>query len=1119
MRNRKDTKMRSAIILIAAIFLMMVRVEAQPVQAERTEVVIPNAFSFYDGKGARRIQFVDSLNGISYSPNTPHFGITTDGGQTWRDGSLSTQIPAITKMFLMGKDSMVVVRDSQYIYHSFNAGETWTLAASLWPGEMINKCFFFNHKYAINLTTNNELMISSDLGISWITIPWQHRTIKSDIFYNNGYLFVTEVPQSPNPQSIVYSTNNGFTWEKINLPTSIGEYTYIARGAGSFVIGTNNGVVYSISQTGQILKRLTSPGNAIARGYAYLSDSEIFSLDNDYSYFSRGIVKYSITDSSTSYIPINYHEQYLDQIAVTTHDKVVMASTYQPSHSALMVFHRYGFRDIRVERFKFPGNLDASCLYFVNDAMGFAATSKNQILKTSDGGESWQETTVPAQLALVTGFARRSESEFIAICEGGAILESNDAGNSWQSIPSAFKGSIIRAAFAGRDTIFFCTRDSLYMTTSGWQTIIPMNTGLTGGYYKDLDFYDGSNGAATYEKTSDLVGRAFVTTDRGATWELQNFPDRIFTYDPGSQGLFYRSAEGFGTWDAGDSGQRIYMESYPENVDQNRGGVIALTAGTQNIFFNLGIKRNFRHINLGSNIVKRQIVAAGGNSTYLLSADGVYWKFSRSDNTAPTTVIRNYPVDGSPYEFHNLTFKWEEPWTIAPITQYHFQLALGDTSNIVEDRTGLDSTSINVNLTADSALYFWRVRAENQYGWGSFNQWYSFKSSTVALQPKLYTTPLTGDLTAAIILPGGRLIVGNNYGVIARTDQLPGNWTTVASGTVYPINRFYYDANNNLTFYLTNGNFLGYSSNRGYTFGRKEAPLGSTMITSIAPLAPNLLFASGYYGSIFKAAGGVATWSNVWFAPNWGDFRHIATDGVAKIAAVGDFGNITLSSDGGQTFRYIAHSQTEMYRRAGFAPDGTIVVLNKNGERRTTTDMGNTWSFELFEIRKPIRDMVTKNGVSVVIDTLGGIYTSLTPTTPWRYSRLPVGASPMGVEISGDTILITARANKLFYVPLHSGNPVSVKDEGTIQGFSLARNYPNPFNASTVIEFSIAEAGNYTLEVFNTMGEKVATLHEGWLDGGKYREHFDPGSLSSGIYLYRLSGRGVALAHKMIIMK
>ena len=139
MRNRKDTKMRSAIILIAAIFLMMVRVEAQPVQAERTEVVIPNAFSFYDGKGARRIQFVDSLNGISYSSYTPHFGITTDGGQTWRDGSLSTQIPAIMKMFLMGKDSMVVVRDSQYIYHSFNAGETWTLAASLWPGEMINK--------------------------------------------------------------------------------------------------------------------------------------------------------------------------------------------------------------------------------------------------------------------------------------------------------------------------------------------------------------------------------------------------------------------------------------------------------------------------------------------------------------------------------------------------------------------------------------------------------------------------------------------------------------------------------------------------------------------------------------------------------------------------------------------------------------------------------------------------------------------------------------------------------------------------------------------------------------------------------------------------------------------
>ncbi len=1093
---------------------------AQPVPAERTEVVIPNAFSFYDGKGAGYIQFCDSLNGISFLPNTPYYGITTDGGETWRDGRPSTQIDPILRMYLVGKDSIVAIRDSQYIFHSFNAGETWTLAASLWTGELINKSFFFNHKHAINLTTGNELMISSDLGVSWITTSWQYRAIKPGIFYNNGYLFVTEVQQYPNPPAIVYSTNNGMTWQKIDLPSSIGDYTYIARGNESFVIGTNNGIVYSISETGQILKKLNSPGNALARGYTYVSDSEILSIDNNNSYYSAGVAKYSIADSTTSYIPLSYSEYSLDQIAVTTHDKIVMGSTSGPGLAAVMVFHRNGFSDIRVERYKLPGNVDASSLFFVNDAKGFAATSKNLILKTSDGGQSWQETTVPAQLALITGFARKSETEFIAICEGGGILESNDDGATWQAVPSAFQGSIIRAAFAGRDTIFFCTKDSLYMTTPSWQQITRVNTGLSGGYFLDLDFYDGFNGAATYQKNSDLLGRVFVTTDRGTTWQLQNFPNRLFTYDPGSQGLMYISAKGFGTWYEGSSGRIVYMSNYPSFVDQNRGGVIALSSGNQDVFFNLGTRGNFRHINLGSNIFRKQIVAAGENSVYLLSNDGQFWKFSHSSTLAvPTSVLRNSPVDGSPYEFHNLTFKWQEPWTVAPVTQYHFQLALGDTSNIVENRTGLDSTSLTVNLTADSALYFWRVRAENRYGWGSFNQWYSFMSSTVALEPRLYTTPLRGDLTAAIILPGGRLIVANNYGEMARTDNLPGGWTTVASQTVYPINRFYYDTNNNLTFYLTNGNFLGYSSNKGFSFGRKEAPFGSTMITSIAPLAPNLLFASGWYGSLFKAVGGITSWTNVWFAPSAGDFRHINTDGTSKIAAVGDFGNITLSHDGGQTFRYIAHSQLEMYKRVGFAPDGTVVVLNRTGERRTTTDMGDTWNFELFEIRKPIRAMITQNGISVVIDTLGGVYTSLSPASPWRYTKLPAGVAPMGVEISGETILITARGNKLFIVPLYSGNPVSVKDETDIQGFSLGSNYPNPFNASTLIEYSIADPGNYTLEVFNTMGEKVASLHEGWLDKGNYRQHFSPGNLASGIYLYRLSGKGLAVTHKMIIMK
>lgn len=1103
-------------VLITSLSFEMI---AQPLLAEKTEVIIPTGLSFYNGKGAGEIHFSDSLNGISFVAKTPFYGVTTDGGETWKDGKVSGQLDQIMKMFSIGRDSLVAIRDSQFVYHSFNGGESWSLAATLWSGEKFGNGLFFNHKYGVNFTSNNELLITSDLGASWVQVPWQYSEVKPTLFYNSGHLFVIEEPGYPNQAAILYSTNNGVSWNRTELPSTIWDYTFIAKGESSFIIGTYNGIVYNVSPSGEILIRLTAPGNAYAYGYFYVSDSEIWSLDNNMNYYSTGVARYSVSDSSTSYIPINFSQRFMNQITVTTSDKFVFGSNYDTFRSAVMVLHREGIHNLKVEQFKLHGNDFASCLYFINDSKGFVATSKNEILKTTDGGNSWSITSVSGQMATITSFARKSESEIIAICEGGNILESNDEGNSWQTVNSAFKGSIIRAAFAGRDTIFFCTRDSLYMTTPSWQQITPVSTGLSGGTFTGIDFYDSFNGSAIYP-ISDSWGEAIVTTDRGTTWQKQSFLGRIFTLDPGTLGLLYSASDGVTSWYDGSAWGYIGVSSTPTIAHQSQGGFIGLIGNLNHLLFNQGSKINWKDIYFGSNFTKKQIVVAGENNIFLLSNDGRYWRVSRStDSPPPSTVLRNYPVDGSPYEFHNLKFRWEEPWSIAPVTEYQFQLALGDTSNIVENITGLDSTSCTINLTADSSLYFWRVRAANKHGWGGFNPWYSFKSSTLALEAVPYQTPLVDDLTASIILPDGRVIVGNSRGEIARTDNFPTTWSTAVSGTTFPILRFYYDPGRAIVYYLTNGNFLGYSTNRGNTWIRKESPFGSTMITSLAPLQPDIMIGSGYYGSVYRATSGPSLWLRLWFAPSYGNLYNVATQGNDKIAAVGEYGNVTLSDDGGQTFRYIGLNQQEVFKKVSFAPDGTIVVLNKNGERRTSTDMGLTWNHEYFEIRTPIRDMITRNGICVVIDSLGGIYTAQSPSDPWRYSKLPEGSRPMGVEISGRTVLISARYNKLFLVPLNSGNPTGIEDGPVLTQFTLSQNFPNPFNASTVIGFSIASPGSYILEVFNTMGERVATLRDGWFEKGTYREYFNSGVLSSGVYLCRLRGNGVVLTNKMIILK
>ncbi|RMH89440.1 MAG: T9SS C-terminal target domain-containing protein [Calditrichaeota bacterium] len=85
--------------------------------------------------------------------------------------------------------------------------------------------------------------------------------------------------------------------------------------------------------------------------------------------------------------------------------------------------------------------------------------------------------------------------------------------------------------------------------------------------------------------------------------------------------------------------------------------------------------------------------------------------------------------------------------------------------------------------------------------------------------------------------------------------------------------------------------------------------------------------------------------------------------------------------------------------------------------------------------------------------------------------------------------------------------------------FELYQNYPNPFNPSTTIRFSLTGAMDVRLEVFNLMGQKVATLVDGRLTAGEHQVKFDGRGLPSGIYLYRLTGNGITQTRRMVLMK
>lgn len=102
--------------------------------------------------------------------------------------------------------------------------------------------------------------------------------------------------------------------------------------------------------------------------------------------------------------------------------------------------------------------------------------------------------------------------------------------------------------------------------------------------------------------------------------------------------------------------------------------------------------------------------------------------------------------------------------------------------------------------------------------------------------------------------------------------------------------------------------------------------------------------------------------------------------------------------------------------------------------------------------------------------------------------------------------------------PIMVNTLTSVNEQAPLE-FILKQNYPNPFNPSTEIKFSVAATDKATLEVYNMLGQKVATLFDGIAEAGQYyKVRFEGSSLASGMYLYKLqSGRQIEIRKLMLV--
>jgi hypothetical protein len=96
---------------------------------------------------------------------------------------------------------------------------------------------------------------------------------------------------------------------------------------------------------------------------------------------------------------------------------------------------------------------------------------------------------------------------------------------------------------------------------------------------------------------------------------------------------------------------------------------------------------------------------------------------------------------------------------------------------------------------------------------------------------------------------------------------------------------------------------------------------------------------------------------------------------------------------------------------------------------------------------------------------------------------------------------------------------VSVEPSEVPEDFVLLQNFPNPFNPSTTIQFGLPYDAMISLDLYDALGQHIATIEQGRREAGYHDVVVQNFGLSSGVYFYRLRAEGIVISRKLIVLK
>ncbi|HZV13318.1 MAG TPA: T9SS type A sorting domain-containing protein [Candidatus Kapabacteria bacterium] len=384
----------------------------------------------------------------------------------------------------------------------------------------------------------------------------------------------------------------------------------------------------------------------------------------------------------------------------------------------------------------------------------------------------------------------------------------------------------------------------------------------------------------------------------------------------------------------------------------------------------------------------------------------------------------------------------------------------------------------------------------------------------------------------SLAVSGGTIFAGMYYGglYITTDDGVSWNLISLRGQTVYSL--FVYGGI--LLASADSGIIL--STDNGVTWSNRGEP---NEVTSFAALNGNIFAGTGDHG-VYKSTDNGYTWSVTSMSTGW-VYKFIVS-GTNIFGATNN--GVILSTDSGTSWHAVDNGFPIVYNQY---PEVNALAIS-GGYIFAGTDIKGIW-------RRGLSEASTVSGVVALHPTIISLRAPHPTVTQDTIALRNTGNSPIIIDsifgtrpwISvkdpdtvavGDSIkiIVTLQDSSqesdtgyILIVTNDSPNPVdsvmviyqgttAVVETNVPAFFALAQNYPNPFSATTQIDFSLPESGHATLKVYNSLGEEVATLVDGNQSAGQHSAAFDGNNLQNGMYFYRLSAGKFSQTGKMTVV-